>query len=99
MKRKRRDELLRASRPKAGSAASGVPIDPTAEPEGHSADAREGRPKRVVAPAPGVPMSAREYERLKDEAARGRAPEDAPACEDRPRHRDARRTGKPSGKS
>jgi hypothetical protein len=37
-----------------------------------------------AAPAPGVPMSAREYDRLKEQARTRPAPKGAPSEEDRP---------------
>jgi hypothetical protein len=45
---------------------------------------RGGRQTSREAPAPGLPISPAEYQRLKDDAAKRRSTTDAPAHEDRP---------------
>jgi hypothetical protein len=57
-------------------------------PEDTGGETSSDRPK--AAPAPGVPMSIEEYERLKAKAKRSPARGDAPAQEDSP-------TSKPQG--
>jgi hypothetical protein len=53
--------------PKTGTARSGETTDPMAVPEDHEPDeASRGEPRS--APAPGVPVSHEEYERLKERA-------------------------------
>ena len=83
MARKRRDvPQRRKDRPRTGVAGCGSPVDPMALPE--EADESPSSRERRAAPAPGVPVSDREYERLKKEADSGPAPDQAPAQEDRP---------------
>jgi hypothetical protein len=72
----RRNPVRRKSRPKrhhwgdqpkTGAAGPGETFEPTAIPkERESDDAERGKPR--PAPAPGVPLSREEYERLKERA-------------------------------
>ena len=83
MARKRRDDPERQPEegPQRGVAGPGKAMHPTSVPEdGHEPDPGKPRP----APAPGVPLTAEEYERLKKEAESGPAPDRAPAQEDGP---------------
>jgi hypothetical protein len=53
--------------PKTGAAGPGEAFEPTAIPEEREPDeAERGKPR--PAPAPGVPVSREEYERLKERA-------------------------------
>ncbi len=68
--------------PSPGSADVGREFDASEEPEDTHPDEVSHGPQ--PAPAPGLPVSEREYQRLKDEAQRGRNEDDVPAQEDRP---------------
>jgi hypothetical protein len=67
--------------PYDGCADAGLEFNPSEPPREDSDRPERPRP----APAPGVPVSAEEYERLKDEARRRRERDDAPAQEDVPK--------------
>ena len=85
MKRKRQGgaEEQPETAPQPGVADPGKPMRPKTAPK-----ERDGRPparrRPRAAPAPGVPVTAEEYERLKREAETAPAPDQAPAQEDRP---------------
>jgi hypothetical protein len=84
MAKKRRPKA--SSRRRSGISRSyGVtrPSETPPEPSGENADPKRPR----SAPAPGLPMSAREYDRLKEQARSGPAPSGAPAQEDRRKSR------------
>jgi hypothetical protein len=68
--------------PSPGSADVAREFDASEEPEDTHPDDVSPAPR--PAPAPGLPVSEREYQRLKDEAQRGRNQDDVPAQEDRP---------------
>jgi hypothetical protein len=51
-------------KPRVGTGDAGAPFDPRAEPGPEKAEPGEPR----SAPAPGVPMSKEDYERLKERA-------------------------------
>src|SRR5215471_1029534 len=81
---KKRDSKRRSTRPRRGVAGPGTMMNPcemSREPSDDAADPEQ--PK--AAPAPGLPVSLQEYERLKRAAESGSAPEGVPAQEDRPR--------------
>ena len=65
--------------PLPGESESGRPFEPGA-PDASPAEPSSSETRPM--PAPGVPIPAGEYERLKDEARRRRAPSDGPAQED-----------------
>jgi hypothetical protein len=70
------------TRAKRGIAAAGTPMRPTAlPPDSTRVEAEHGTRS---APAPGVPMSHQEYERLKKQAETAPAPDAASAQEDLP---------------
>jgi hypothetical protein len=68
--------------PQKGAAQGGESINPAALPEESD---QENQEKRRVAPAPGVPISQEEYERLKEAAKTATTPPLENAQEDRPR--------------
>ena len=69
--------------PQSGMAGPCESIDPMSLPEDpESAKPARGKPR--PAPAPGVPMSAEKYKRLKEKAKHGPAPPAAHAQEDKP---------------
>ena len=68
--------------PMEGTAEGGESINPTGLPEGPDRDA-ENTPRAM--PFPGVPVSEREYRRLKEAAAKSSTPPLDIAQEDRPR--------------
>jgi len=69
--------------PVPGSAEVGREFDVSEEPEDTQPDDLSHGPRS--APAPGLPVSDREYQRLKDEAQRRpKQDDDVPAQEDRP---------------
>jgi hypothetical protein len=72
-------------RARGAGGAAGAPIRPADVPADAGCETSLDRPKS--APAPGVPMSIAEYERLKEQAKRRPARRDAPAQEDSPRSR------------
>ena len=74
----------RKVRGRRGGGGAGVPMTPSNLPE-DVCSASPGTGRLKAAPAPGVPMSIQEYERLKEQARTGPAPEEAPAQEDRPK--------------
>jgi hypothetical protein len=65
-----------------GCADQGTEFNPADVPEDDPESTGRTRP----APAPGVPVTNEEYERLKDEARRRRGRDDAPAQEDVPQN-------------
>jgi len=67
--------------PHSGAAAPGKPFDPAAAASDRESRERSGRPPRP-APAPGVPVSHEEYERLKQKAKFRRTPPAEGAQED-----------------
>ena len=67
-----------------GTAGPCESIDPMNLPE-EPKSAKPARGKTRSAPAPGVPMSAEDYERLKEEAKHGPAPRSEHAQEDKPK--------------
>jgi hypothetical protein len=69
--------------PSAGCGEPAREFSPSDEPDDAVPEQRRDRP--VPAPAPGVPVSEKEYQRLKDTARRQVHKKDAPAQEDRPR--------------
>ena len=66
-------------KPKHGAGPTGEPFDPESLPEEPNDPESEPRP----APAPGVPMSDEEFDRLKKEAEHGKVPQVDEAHEDR----------------
>jgi hypothetical protein len=71
------------SDPSAGCGEPAREFSPSDVPDDTGADQRPEHP--VPAPAPGVPVSEKEYQRLKDTARRPVHRKDVPAQEDRPR--------------
>jgi hypothetical protein len=67
--------------PQQGVAPTGRSMSPRGLPGG-SRDLAAKKRKTKAAPAPGVPISADEYERLKREAEQAPAPDQAPSQED-----------------
>lgn len=78
MRRKLRPKGHRSGdQPKTGAAGPGEAFEPTSIPDERESDKAE-RGKPCPAPAPGVPVSREEYERLKERArtVRKRPPKD-----------------------
>ncbi len=73
----------RSIAPRKGSAAEGQNVDPLALPGNFEADER----KRQEAPAPGMPVSSEEFERLKKAASTSPPPPVENAQEDRAKSR------------
>ena len=67
--------------PQQGVAPPGQSMSPAGLP-GESRDRAVKKRRTRAAPAPGVPIPADEYDRLKREAEQGPAPNQAPAQED-----------------
>lgn len=72
--------------PSQSSAKPGKEFNPADLPDEHGPAERRNVPR--PAPAPGVPVSERAYERLKDDARHRSCEDDVPAQEDRPRKED-----------
>jgi hypothetical protein len=68
-----KQRVLPEAQPHSGAAAPGKPFDPASATGDRESLERSGRPPRA-APAPGVPVSHAEYERLKQKAKFRRTP-------------------------
>lgn len=77
-------ELPSEAEPQPGAAVPCEAVDPMNMPEDPES-AEPARRKTRPAPAPGVPVSAEEYERLKERAKHGPPPPAGHAQEDRPK--------------
>jgi hypothetical protein len=76
-----RSRKPREGQPQKGMAPPGQSMSPTGLP-GESRERAAKKKTTIAAPAPGVPIPADEYGRLKREAEQGPAPNQAPAQED-----------------